>query len=108
MTLAQFEKHATAEFAKHLPRVLGDEELEVINKDLFLPLEEIALNQNIEVCKRMAWLLVMGLSDEFLHRNRKRLCVPDEYFKQALPAAASYVQERRLGAPARHDFLQVN
>src|SRR6267378_7159311 len=107
---AHFEYYAHAEFDKHLP-VLADNEddsrAEELLSDLYTRLEQTAINQGVEVCKRMAWLLVFALYEMNLSLNAEELGVPPDYFDgdrpQELDEAYAYLHERRLGAPPRHN-----
>jgi hypothetical protein len=114
MTLTEFEYYAHAEFNKHLP-VLADSEddsrAEALLSDLYTRLEQTAINQGVEVCKRMAWLLVFALYEMNLSLNAEELGVPPDYFDADIPQrdeAYAYLHERRLGAPPRHNDLPVN
>jgi len=115
MTLTEFEYYAHTEFDKHLP-VLADTEddsrAEELLRGLYTRLEQTAINQGVEVCKRMAWLLVFALYEMNICLNAEELGVPPDYFEgdrpQELDEAYAYLHERRLGAPPRHNDLSVN
>ncbi len=113
MTLMEFETYAYAEFDKHLP-VLADIEdytrAEEFLSDLCTRLERTAMNQGVEVCKRMTWLLVFALYELNLSIHAEELGVPPDYFENDRPEIAeafAYLHERRLGGPSRHNDLTV-
>jgi hypothetical protein len=114
MTLTEFEYFADAEFAKYLPVIADaedDSHSEKILSDLYSRLEQTAISQGVEVCKRMAWFLVFALYDMHLFDKAEELGVPPDYFEGDRPQEAealAYLHERRLGAPPRHNDLTVN
>jgi hypothetical protein len=114
MTLTEFEEHAHAEFAKHLPVVADstcESESEAQVKTLLARLEQKAMEERVEICKHMAWLLVFALYDMHLRLNADVLLVPPDYFecdRTKEDEADAYLHERRLGALPRHNDLTVN
>ena len=113
MNLNDFEAYADTEFAQHLPAIAdADEDADVqgIHDGLFPRLERKAIEEGVEVCQRMSWLLVLALYDCYLHTHAERLLVGPEYFDGDRPEedeAHDYLLERRLGGPARHNHLSV-
>ena len=109
MNLHEFRQHARAVFAENLPRVLDEEkDLQDICEQIFTPLEDLALTEKIEVCPRSAWVLVMGLCDEYLCQNREELHVPDEYFEHSDPMGTVYLRARLLGHQPEHGAMLLN
>jgi len=113
MTLTEFEEYAHEEFAKTLPAVLDDEDVDLTTTDdgLFPRLERKAIAEGVEVCERMAYFLVFALYDIHLDIHAEELGVPADYFEGHRPKeeeALAYLHERRLGAPPRHAGLPVN
>ncbi len=113
MTLDEFEIYAQAEFDKHLP-VLSEIEdysrAEELLSELYTRLEQTAISQGVEVCKRMTWLLVFALYELNLSLNAEALGVPPDYFdgdRTHVDEAYAYLHERRLGGPPRHNDLTV-
>ena len=114
MTLTEFEQHANAQLTDGLVTAFATEDEQEFYAsvlDLLNRLEHVALNEHVEICERMSYLLVLALYDGFLNRHSEQLNVPPDLFQGSRPIedeAHAYLAERRYGAPARHAELIVN
>jgi hypothetical protein len=114
MTLTEFEQHVNEQLSDGLITAVAIEdehEFDASVLDLLNRLEHVALSEQVEVCERMSYLLVLALYDGFLNRHSEQLNVPPELFQGSRPIedeAHAYLAERRYGAPARHAELAVN